>query len=77
MQAVDGSERRIMAKRMTDSQVFSFLMNEHPDLFFKVSDLKIGESLVCEGFTISLEAGGTTKIVRPDWCNELENGTVQ
>jgi hypothetical protein len=62
-------------KRMTDAQVFEFLENEHPGLFFRVKNLKVGESLVCEGFTINSDPHGNTKIVRPDWCNELETET--
>lgn len=64
-----------MAKRMTDAQVFDFLDQYEPGLIFKVKELKVGESIEVEGFTISSEPGGITKIVRPDWVNEMEAET--
>lgn len=65
-----------MAKRMTDAQVVHFLEGEHPGLLFKIRDLNVGEHLEIEGFTISSEPGGITKIVRPDWCVKLESPAV-
>ena len=63
-------------KRLTDAQVFSLLEGQYPGLFHRVKDLKVGEHIEIDGFTISSELGGVTKIVRPEWVNKLETPTV-